>query len=232
MVTITGNTAAAHVACAFSDVAPYMPKGCLNNALKDYNDSSVVFASSGYSNCALTGSGEPFAKTTHNGQDCGIADLTGNMWEVAGGFIRTDDDGFLILKESVDISSINNDGTSGGAYDTSLYDTIDISDVVSGNDGWTYLGNGSNAVFGMNTDRSSTTYRKTALGIGNDTGYSSSGTTEFGNDGLYRYLRDAMACLCGGHWSYSSNAGAFAMTLNLYRTNSSYKVGGCASVLV
>ncbi len=227
-----GKAATTNVACAFSDVAPYMPKGCLGNALKDYNDSGVVFASSGYSNCALTGSGEPFAKTTHNGQDCGIADLTGNMWEVASGFIRTDDDGFLMLKESVDIASILNDGTSGGAYDTSLYDVVDISDVIDGNDGWTYLGNGSNAVFGMSTDRSNIAYKKTALGIPNDTGHSGSGTTEFGNDSVYRYLRNEMACLCGGNWGYSSNAGVFTMYLDAYRTNSNAAVGGRACVLV
>jgi len=75
---------------------PKMPKGNLNNALSDYDDTSVVFSPSGYLNCALTGSGRPFAKTTHNGQDCGIADLNGNMWEVASGFIRTDVDGFLM----------------------------------------------------------------------------------------------------------------------------------------
>jgi len=227
-----GSASSTATACAFTDVAPAMPKGCLGSALRDYNDNSVVFTPSGYSDCGLTGSGEPFAKTTHNGQDCGIADLTGNMWEVASGFIRTDDDGFLVLKESVDITSIINDGTSGGAYDVSLYDVVDISDVVSGNDGWTYLGNGSNAVFGMSTDRASTTYKKTALGIGNDTGYSSSGTTQFGNDGLYRYLRNEMACLVGGGWGYSSDAGAFAVNLGGNRTSSSSAVGGRACVLV
>jgi len=227
-----GKAAATNIACAFKDVAPAMPKGCLISALRDVNDSSVTYASSGYSNCGATGSGEPFAKTTHNGQDCGIADLTGNMWEVASGFIRTDADGFLMLKESVDIASIANDGTSGGAYDVSLYDVVDISDTVAGNDGWTYLGNGANAVFGMSTDRASIAYKKTSLGIPNSTGHSSSGTTEFGNDGIYRYLRNEMACLVGGYWSYSSTAGVFAMHLSDYRTYSSYTVGGRACVLV
>ena len=37
---------------------------------------------------------------------------------------------------------------------------------------------------------------------------------------------DLMACQCGGNWSNSSNAGAFAMNLNNNRTNSNNNVGG------
>ena len=57
------------------------PKGCNNNALKDANDAQVKYQSDGYSNCGKTGSGTPFAKTTHNGQDCGVTDLNGLLWE-------------------------------------------------------------------------------------------------------------------------------------------------------
>jgi len=230
-----GKAASSQTACAFMDVNPKMPKGNLNNALADVNDSNVTFTPSGYSNCALTGSGEPFAKTTHNGQDCGVADLTGNMWEVASGFIRTDANGFLVLKESVDITSIESDSTTqagGGAYDIDLYDVLDISDLVSANDGWIDLGNGANQVFGMSTDRNSDAYKRTSIGIPLATGVSASGTTEFGNDGIYRYLRNEMACLCGGTWSYSSNAGVFAMHLSHYRTRSYDSTGGRASVFV
>jgi hypothetical protein len=197
MAKAHGEAAQSTSACAFIDVLPKMPKGNLNNALSDVNDTSVTFVSSGYSNCALTGSGAPFAKTTHNGQECGIADLNGNMWEVASAFIRTDANGFLMLKESVDIRTITSDGSADatGAYYVSSYDIVDISDTVFDNSGWTYLGNGTNQVFAMSTDRTSTSYKKTALGIPNATGHSAAGTTEFGNDGFYRYLRNEMACL-------------------------------------
>ena len=230
-----GKAATTTVACAFIDVNPKLPKGNLNNALADVNDSGVTFSPSGYSNCALSGSGEPFAKTTHNGQDCGVADLNGNMWEVASGFIRYDTEGFLILKESVDIRTILNDSTTqggGGAYDKDLYDTIDISDLVSANDGWTYLGNGVEPVFTMNTDRTTASYKRTALGIPNATGVSASGTTEFGNDGLYRYLRNEMVCIVGGNWGSSSHAGVFAMYLSHYRTYSLGNIGARACYLV
>lgn len=239
-----GKASSSTASCAFIDINPKMPKGCHINALRDVNDSSVTYASSGYSDCGLTGSGSPFAKTTHNGQDCGIADLNGNMWEVASGFtcltssgadgaVLSSDD-FLILKESVDIRNIVDDSTTAGtgAYDAGLYDQISLAGIVDGNDGWTYLGNSTEAVFGMSTDRATDAYIRTALGIPNDTGVSTSGTTEFGNDGIYRYLRNEMACLVGGHWGYSSYAGVFAMALNGYRANSYNLVGGRASYLV
>jgi len=222
--------------CAFVDVAPKMPKGCLVNALRDVNDSSVTYTASGYSNCGLTGSGNPFAKTTHNGQSSGVADLTGNMWEVASGFIKMNDSDsiFKIAKETTSLAALQNDDTTqggGGAYDIDLYDDIDLAGVVDGNDGWTYFGNGENQVFGFSTDTNSDTYKKTALGIPLADGLGS-GTDQFGKDGLYRYWRNEMACLVGGHWGYSSLAGVFAMYLNDARTNSHYTVGGRASFYV
>ncbi len=73
--------------CAWYDAAgnTNFPKGCNNNALKDTNDTTVVYQSDGYSNCGKTGSATNFAKTTHNGQNCGVADLNGLMWEVSPG---------------------------------------------------------------------------------------------------------------------------------------------------
>jgi hypothetical protein len=61
------------------------PKGCNNNALRDTNDSQVVYQSDGYSNCGKTGSGTPIERTTHNGQACGVVDLNGLLWEVSIG---------------------------------------------------------------------------------------------------------------------------------------------------
>lgn len=226
-----GEASVSTTACAFIDVSPKAPKGNLNNALRDVNDTSVTFISSGYSNCALTGSGEPFAKTTHNGQDCGIADLTGNMLEVASGVIRTTANGFLVLKESVDIVSITNDGTgAAGAYNPSLYDVIDLSDLIVGAAGWTYLGNGANPVYGFSTDRASAAYKRTSFGIPLATGVSAAGTTEFGNDGFYKAEVNDMAAFVGGNWSHSADAGPSCVGLSNYRTNSHYGTGGRASV--
>jgi len=229
-----GKAATSTAACAFIDVNPKMPKGNLNNALRDINDAGVAFTSDGYSNCALTGSGVPFAKTTHNGQECGISDVTGNMYKLASGFIRMDATGFLVLKESVDIRTITDDTTGAtGAYNTALYDVLDLDDLAMTTAGaWTYFGNAAETVFAMSTDRTSNAYKRTAFGLPNATGVSAAGTTEFGNDGLYKMLRNEMACIVGGYWSNASYAGPFFMFLNDNRTHSNYYTGGRASYLV
>jgi len=68
--------------CAWYDATYNFPKGCNNNALGDANDATIAYTSDGFDNCGKTGSGTPFAKTTHNGQACGVADLNGLMYEV------------------------------------------------------------------------------------------------------------------------------------------------------
>jgi hypothetical protein len=220
--------------CAFKDVEPYLPKGCNNNALADTNDSSVTYASAGYSNCGLTGAIASFAKTTHNGQNCGVADLNGNMYEVASGFIRYDSDGFLTFKESTDVTIITSDSTTqgaGGAYDKDLYEVVDVSDLISSTETgtWIKVGNGTEQVFEFSSDRTSNAYKKTSLMLPLGTGVSANGTTEFGTDGIYRYLRNEMACRVGLYWGDSSNAGVFSASLGHARYYSSGYVGGRAS---
>lgn len=63
------------------------PRGCNNSAnLNDTVDATVRWRADGYNGmAALTGSGSPVAKTSHNGQACGVVDLNGNMWEVSPG---------------------------------------------------------------------------------------------------------------------------------------------------
>ena len=82
-----GQAAISATNCAWYDASGVtnFPKGCNNNALKDVSDTAVTYTSDGYSNCGKTGSGLPFAKTTHNGQNCGVADLNGLMWEISQG---------------------------------------------------------------------------------------------------------------------------------------------------
>lgn len=82
-----GQAANGSIYCAWHDASGVtnFPKGCNNNALGDTNDGEVSYQSDGYSNCGKTGSGVPFAKTTHNGQSCGVADLNGLMYEISLG---------------------------------------------------------------------------------------------------------------------------------------------------
>ncbi len=80
-----GQAAISTANCAWWQPGKAYPKGCNNNALRDVDDTSVLYISDGYSNCGKTGSGSWFAKTTHNGQDCGVADLNGLMSEISIG---------------------------------------------------------------------------------------------------------------------------------------------------
>lgn len=82
-----GQAATGETYCAWYDptMVKNFPKGCNNNALRDYSDTTVVYQSDGYPNCGKTGSGYLLAKTTHNGQECGVADINGLMWEVLTG---------------------------------------------------------------------------------------------------------------------------------------------------
>lgn len=82
--------------CAWYDASGVRnyPKGNDNNALKSEADvlqngaGAVTFTSAGassYPNFALTGSGSVFARTTHNGQNCGVADVAGNIYKINPG---------------------------------------------------------------------------------------------------------------------------------------------------
>lgn len=284
--------------CAFNDVAPYFPKGNLANALQDVNDASVKFTASGYSNCALTGSGSNFAKTTHNGQDCGVSDVTGNMWKIVTGLtylaktgavasintteismpnhgLAVDDviyfggtpssgasyntgaytvtavqdgnnftvgaglerailstDGvysaryFRILKSTVKADDL----TSSNLLDESNYDLLDMSGVIGSNSGSVYFGNGTNSVLHFSADTNSKEFDMANCGIPTATGVSAAGTTAFGNDYIYKYLRHGLVPVVGGYWGGTSYAGVFALGLLSYSSGSSGYVGGFASV--
>lgn len=82
-----GQGSSSTINCAWYHATYNYPKGCNNNALGDVDDAGVSYTlDPEYPNCGKTGSGTPFAKTTHNGQNCGVADVNGLMWEVALGF--------------------------------------------------------------------------------------------------------------------------------------------------
>ena len=92
LATAHGQACSSTTNCAWYHATNNYPKGCNNNARKDTDDTSVVWESDGYGNCGKTGSagygggaGNEFAKSTHNGQMCGVADLNGLMWEVSIG---------------------------------------------------------------------------------------------------------------------------------------------------
>lgn len=222
---------------AWMDVAPYAPKGCDNDALGDAQDAAVSYAGAGYSNQPLTGSGNPFAKTTHNGQACGVADLNGAMWEFACGFtnIGSTADDYYILSESIALKDLV-DGTSGAtaAFAADPYDAMDAvwwTDAAA----YYYFGNPTNLTLDPATDRAAQGYHFSALGIIRDAdggGASQTATNSFGGDGLYRKHTNLLAPLTGGHWHYGSAAGVWALYLSTYRSHSSTRNGSRAVLYV
>lgn len=87
-----GQAATSTANCAWYHATYNYPKGCNNNALADCDDTTVKWEPDGYDKCGKTGSagygggaGNVFAKSTHNGQNCGSADDNGLMHEISIG---------------------------------------------------------------------------------------------------------------------------------------------------
>ena len=105
-----------------------LPRGNTNN-LKDYDDSSVTWAADPkYANKGLTGSCNTFAKSTHNGQNSGVADLKGILWQTATGYIGSGS--YYFLKPEVDITTLNADAM----YDVSNHNSRSMP--FTGYHGW------------------------------------------------------------------------------------------------
>lgn len=92
------------------------PKGN-NDTKKDVNDASITFiasdATSEESNYyTKAGSGVPFAKTTHNGQNCGISDVNGNKSQICIGYNSFEKGANYVLKESIKVHDVTVDNVS------------------------------------------------------------------------------------------------------------------------
>jgi hypothetical protein len=77
IATAHGQASTSATNCAWYDATYNYPKGCNDDALGDVDDGAISYTADGYLNSAKTGSGTPFAKTSHNGQDCGVVDMNG-----------------------------------------------------------------------------------------------------------------------------------------------------------
>ena len=213
--------------CAWYDATNNFPKGCNKNSLADTNDAGVTFTTAGDSGTSAkpkTGSGSPFAKTTHNGQSCGVADLNGALYQVMLGITnagtsatdttqKTDGNAY-VLKTSVALSSLTYgwNGTNDAWGDTTNLATK--YDLETGLFPWgsatglVYFGSGSNQVFSGAT--SGISWKRTACGIQNATsGADATGTSQFGNDGCYQYNRANLFAMSAASWNGAASAGVF-----------------------
>jgi len=218
--------------CAWYLPTANFPKGCNNNALGDTNDPALSFASAGSGanpGKNRAGSANLFARTTHNGQNCGVSDVNGTIWNVAFG-LTSDGTNYYALKPSVRMRDLTgNDATSstsffGSAGITANYDSLGatIGQATASN---------STKIMGstlpvLYSDVSGANWQAAGAGIPINVG----GTNQFGNDGFFDFRPNEMCPLVGAHWDVGSSAGVWALNLNVVRTFSGANVGGRAAL--
>ena len=221
--------------CAWYDESGVsnFPKGCNNNALGDAQDSTVYYESTGhetYDKAGKTGSGMPFAKTTHNGQACGIADLNGLLWEVNLGLTILDGV-YYILDKEVRIADL----TPGLTLETDAWGPAGVAkNYIELGATFESLGTESDRAIGsagqvFSSDTEGLGWSAAGAGIPLADGMG--GTNLFGNDRLYDTNKPEHMCIAaGGNWHHSVTAGVWARHCNYSRSYSS-STCGCRSAL-
>lgn len=222
------QAATSTAACAWYDAAGVTnyPKGCNNNALRDANDTSVIYEETGYLTAGKTGSAKPFAKTTHNGQHSGVADLNGNMWEVALGLTQTDGN-FYVLKTSAKASALTSGVTLatdawGTAAMTANYESLGASyGELTGENRSFAIGSTTKQVF--SSANSGLAWSASCAGIPQLGG--SDGTNIFGNDRFYDNRVEHLCPVVGGNWGNGTSAGVWAVACDASRSGSNVSIG-------
>lgn len=199
----------------YSSGSTNFPKGNNNNALGDANDASIAYVWDGnatYAGCGKTGSANFFSKTTHNGQNCGVSDLNGLVWEINPFGLTSDGTNYYLLNASVDVNAI----TSGTTLATDAWGATGLAAMYT-NIGATYgslTASNTNKVFGAATQAlseatSGTAWAMAGAGVPLLTGVG--GSNQFGNDYMYDARPNTMCPRVGGNWNNSSDAGAWAL---------------------
>lgn len=224
-----GQAATSTTACAWYDAAGVtnFPKGCNNNAFGDSNDGSLTFVWDGYAatNSNKTGSANIPAKVAHNGQNNGVMDLNGTLWEINLGLIA-DATNYYLLKTSVDIKTI----TSGNTLATDAWGATGIAAMYDSL-GATYgaaLASNTSKLMGSATqvlDASLTGLPWAASGAGIPLVGGVGGTNPFGNDQFYDARPNELCPIAGGNWNSGTTAGVWGLLLNGTRSASHDTVG-------
>jgi hypothetical protein len=222
-----GQAATSTLNCAWYMVNSMFPKGCNNNALGDAQDGTILYVSDGNGtyNVGKTGSANYFSKTTHNGQNSGVCDLNGLIWEVGFGLGSNGTDYFILktvkaMKALTGSNTLATDlfGASGLAAN---YDDIGATygAVLASNTAKVY----GSAAQVFSEAVSGNAWAAAGLGIPLAGGVG--GSNLFGNDQLYDARSNEMCPRSGGHWDDASNAGVWALPLNTGRADSYNNIG-------
>ena len=217
--------------CAWYHATNNFPKGNNNNALGDAQDAAILYEYDGngtFLGCGKTGSANLFARTTHNGQNCGIADVNGLVWEFSPG-LTSNGTNLYIMKTSVRMKDV----TGGNSLATDAFGATGIAALYD-DLGTTYealwatsanrqvaFGNATNQVFSASPSGNAWNY----AGLGAPLAAGIGGVNSFGNDGLWDYKPNEMAPFSGGSWSTFSSAGVWALFLNNVRADWSFDIG-------
>lgn len=228
-----GQAATSADFCAWYDASDTtnFPKGCNNNALGDFNDPSVTFTMA-VATKPLTGSASNLAKTTHNGQACGITDVNGAMYQATIGVTAMGTSATAttvittgqcyVLKTTAKHADLT--GGWNGATDAwggtgplaTRFDAINSFLPWGSTTGWISFGNGASQVFSGAT--SGTDYLRSCSGVQMTTAaMSAAGTPLFGNDGCNQSLRQNLVPMVAGVWNEAGQAGVFCRYWNLHR---------------
>ena len=213
--------------CAWYNATNNFPKGCNNNALGDAQDAAILYTTDGYSNAAKTGSANLFSRTTHNGQNCGVADLNGNMWEITPG-LSSNGTNLYILKTAAQMKVL----TAGNTLATDLWGATGYAALYD-DLGTTYgacwaTGANRSPAYGSASQVFSEATTGNAwnfAGLGGPLVGGVGGTNAFGNDILHDYKPNEMCPFSGGSWNTSSGAGVWALGLVAARGSSNFDVG-------
>ena len=217
--------------CAWYHATNNFPKGNNNNALGDAQDAAILYVADGngtYPGCGKTGSANLFARTTHNGQNSGIADLNGLVWEFSPG-LTSDGTNLYLLNTSVSMKSLTGGNTLatdafGATGLAANYTSIGATyQSLTKANGWVTTGSTVNQVLSNAT--SGTDWAMAAQGIPLTGG--TGGSNAFGNDGVYQPAAwpNELAPFSGGNWNVSSLAGVWALNLLGARTSSYDSIG-------
>lgn len=217
--------------CAWYHATNNFPKGNNNNALGDTNDSAILYVADGngtYPGCGKTGSANLFARTTHNGQNCGIADLNGIVWEFSPG-MTSDGTNLYALNTSVAMKNVT--GGSGAATDlfgaagiAAMYTSIGATyQSLTKANGWVTTGNATAQVLSEATSGNNWFLTGFGVPITGGTG----GSNAFGNDGVYQPAAwpAELAPVSGGSWGSGSLDGVWALNLGSARATSYADIG-------
>lgn len=212
--------------CAWYNATNNFPKGNNNNALGDAQDAAILYVTDGtVSGVGRTGSANLFARTTHNGQNSGIADLNGLVWEFSSG-LTSDGTNYYVMKPTVRMKDV----TGGNSLATDAFGATGIAALYDSL-GATYqslTASAANKVFGAATQvlsaaTSGNDWNAAGFGIALSTG--TGGTNAFGNDFYFDGRPNELAPFSGGDWNASSVAGVWALFLNSSRTGSADGIG-------